>query len=353
MKTIYFTLLLLIINLLPANAQPEKCFIRKSYPVMHGSTVRITNKYGNIIILTAKTDSVNLCATVAIAGPDNESIKKSLSLIEIKNFIKGDTITFATNYDKKFFSETLRQGRKSFTVNYTVKVPEYVNLVLSNEFGDIQTDELSGQLTARISQGTLSAKKLSKGNTGTQNSIYADHAKLYIDNINWLNLTLFNCQTTEIGKAQAISLKSFSSKISINAINSLVADSKSDTYEIGSITNLISDGIYSTFNIALINGKIKTGTQFGNLSIGSFGKGFTSGILVTNNSRTVIKTLPQIAFKTDIVATDTKIDFNPADHPSIKMVHNGKTISLSGDSNGIPTSASLNIRATGGSLVIK
>ena len=39
-----------------------------------------------------------------------------------------------------------------------------MDLNLTNEFGNVLLDELSGTLNVRLSQGILSAKKLTRGN---------------------------------------------------------------------------------------------------------------------------------------------------------------------------------------------
>ncbi len=132
-----------------------------------------------------------------------------------------------------------------------------MNINISDEFGNISVDELSGTLNARISQGILSAKRLTKGNEKPISSIYADHSKISIDELNWMNINLLNCPSVVIEKGQATVITSAISKIMIGEINSLVSNSKSDSYNIRSISNIFTEGTYTEYMIGSLGGTAK------------------------------------------------------------------------------------------------
>ena len=183
---------------------------------------------------------------------DENLVRKSMKLITISADKSKDTIYVSTLYDKQFFSESVRNGRKSFSVDYLIKLPAYLDLNITDEFGNVSIEELSGTLNVRLSQGILSARRLKKGNVKPISSIYADHVKVIIDEVNWMIMTLYNCPSVNIGKGQALMITSSISKIKMEEISSLVADSKSDNYNIQSINNFISESTYSTFEIVYL-----------------------------------------------------------------------------------------------------
>ena len=105
-----------------------------------------------------------------------------------------------------------------------------MDISIIDEFGNIAVEELTGTLNVRLSQGVLSAKRLTKGNVKPISTIYVDHGKVNIDELNWMTLTLLNCSSVNIEKAEALMITSSISKIRLGDISSLVINSKSDEF---------------------------------------------------------------------------------------------------------------------------
>ncbi|MBK7710375.1 MAG: hypothetical protein IPJ37_05075 [Bacteroidales bacterium] len=208
---------------------------KKVYAAGPGSTLSISNKYGDVSYIVNNDDSISVCATVTIMQDNRELARKSLSLITVRIDKILDTVSVSTNFDRKFFSDTYRKGRKSFSVDILVKAPSSVNADVTNEFGNISFEELTGKINVRLSYGLLSAARLTRGNSSPINSITVDNGKVNINSVNWLSANIRNCSSVEIAKAQAVLIKSDFSKISIGEVNSMVADSKSDIYTIGNV----------------------------------------------------------------------------------------------------------------------
>jgi hypothetical protein len=336
------------------SAQNNNCSFKQTFPVKQGTTIRISNKYGDINVIMGKEDSLMICATVTIVQENNELVKESMKLVNISiNKIK-DTISVSTLYDKKFFSETIRQGRKSFSVDYLIKMPAYMNLSVSDEFGNISIDELSGTLYARLSQGILSAKKLRKGNEKPISSIFADHVKISIDELNWMNLTLLNCPSVNIDKGQALVITTSVSKIKMGDISSLVSNSKSDSYSIRSIKNIFTESTYSEYEIGSLAGQLKSKATYGSINISDLKKGFSSIDITSSQGRIAIKTGEGVSFRSDIIATDASVEFPSSRYPGIiKTEVNYSTTLVGLAGNDKATKSIITIRATSGKLTIQ
>ena len=74
-------------------------------------------------------------------------------------------------------------------------------------------------------------------------------------------------------------IKSVISKIKIGEINSIVCNSKSDSYNIKSINNIVSESTYSEFEIGRLNGQLKSKAIYGSISISELNKGSAVSIL--------------------------------------------------------------------------
>lgn len=348
------SVLVIFTSLLTCSAgQNTTCNVKRAFVVNKGSAIQLTNKYGDVNIITTKNDSLSVCATISIIQDNQVLVLKNMKLITINIQKIKDTVYISTSYDRKFFSEESRKGRKSFSTDYLIKLPAYMTTGIKNEFGNISVDDLSGSLDVRLSQGSLDAKKLTRGNSNPVNYIYADHSKIVIENINWMIMNLVNCPSVEIEKAQALNLKSTVSKISIGEISSLVSNSKSDNIKMRSVNNVVADGIYSTYEIGILNGQIKSSIRYGAIKISELNKSFTTLDITSDHSLISLRSDPEASFKADISMSDGIFEISSVKYPGIFKA-SGTTsdsyIGLAG--NNKDTKSLIKIRATGGKITL-
>jgi hypothetical protein len=346
--------LLAILFATPLSAQSYDCDFKKSFFSKECAFITLTNKYGDINLLTSKDDSISVCATISIEQENNELVRKSMKLISINISRIDDTVSVSTTFDKKFFSETYREGRKSFSVDYLIKIPVNLSVRITNEFGNINIEELSGLLNARLSQGNLAVRKLSRDNIRPLNEIYVDHGKISINECGWMNMTVRNCPSVEIGKARAILITSDFSKINMGETNSLVSFSKYDSYNIEAIKNIVSESIYSTFEIGELTGRLKSTATLGSIIISDLKKEFSLVDITADQVPIRIVTGEGVSFKTDILAINTIVDFPLDDFPGIIRYKNKNTITfvgIAGDS--IQTGSLIKVREKSGKLSIR
>jgi hypothetical protein len=335
-------------------AQDNNCSIRKSFPVRTGDAFRLTNKYGDVSVIKGKEDSLVICSTITIDQDNKNLLEKSMKMISVNIDKLKDTVYVATVYDKKFFNEEIRQGRTSFNVDYLIKVPVYMDIRITDEFGNVGVEELDGPLNIRLSQGILSVKKLTRGNLKPVSSIYVDHGKVTIDESNWLELTLVNCPSVNIGTAKAINLTSVISKVYIEDVSSMVNNSKSDSYSISVVNNMVSESTYSEFEIGILNNQLKSKITYGSLKVHEVGKAFSTIDIASSQARITVLTGQTRSFMTDIKVNDAQLDFPYGNFPQIiKTVADYSTnlIGIAGPDK--QTKSLIKIRATGGRVIIE
>jgi hypothetical protein len=344
-------LLIMIIVAIPLSAQNGDCNVNKSFAVRKGSALKLSNKFGDISFITGKNDSLKICTVITINQDDEILKNKNIKLININIENQKDTISISTQYDKKFFSESLREGRKSFTVDYIITLPVYMNVSVTDEFGNTSVEELEGILNVRLVQGNLNVKKLTRGNTKPLSSIYIDHGKADIDELNWITLAVYNCTSVNIDKAQAVMMTSVISKIKMGEISSIVANSKSDNYNIQSINNIIAECTYSEIEIGRLNSQLSSKNTYGSLSVADLGKNFNNMDISSNHAQISFTAGQKASFITDIIATDCQVEFPAAKFPGIIQTNNNYSTALLGIAGSDKqTRSSLKIRATGGKL---
>lgn len=336
------------------SAQNSGCHLKKSYPASKGVKLSVTNKYGDINILTSKTDSLVICATISIEQEDTILASKSLDLIDFKVTSSNDSVAVFTKYDKDFFSTKYSKGRKSFNVDYTIQMPVYTNLYVSNSFGNISIDDCSGYVNIKLSQGILVIKNLSRGNIKPINSVRVFHSDLDIIKASWLSLNIRNCQSVKIDNVQALLIGSELSKINIGNVHSMVIDSKYDNYEINNIRNLESEGTYSAFNIASFDGLMSLKNVFGQVYIANLKKGFDAVKITANHSPVTIRTEKDISFRTEISANNNPVEFAFDNDPGINRTVINAQVTITGVAgNNKQTTSLIKITTSHGKLIIE
>ncbi len=335
-------------------AQVNECYLKKAYLASEGFKLAVSNKYGDINILTTNKDSLFICATINIEQEDKSLVSKSLELINFNIKENTDSLAVATIYDKDFFTPKYSKGRKSFRVDYTIQIPVYTDLYLTNTFGNISVEDCSGYLNTKLSQGLLLIKNLSRGNVKPFNSISVFNTDVNIIKANWLSLNLRNCQSVKIGDVQAMLINSEVSKINIEKVNSLVIKSKSDNYQINNIRNMDSESTYSSFTIASCEEMLSLKSVLGSLSLAKLKRDFNNLNITATHSLVTIQTEKGISFRTDISATNNPVEFAFDGDPGINRTVNNLLVTITGVAGeNKQTNSLIKIRTTLGKLVIK
>jgi hypothetical protein len=209
-------------------------------------------------------------------------------------------------------------------------------------------------LNIRLSQGTLSIKKLLRGNLKPINTVYVDHGKVTIDEFDWLTLTLLNCPSVNLGKAKALNLTSVISKIYIEDVSSFINNSKSDSYSISSVNSMISESTYSEFEIGNLNNLLKSNITYGSLRIHEINKGFSGIDITSTRARLTLLTGQSGSFLTDINVNDAQVDFPLGKFPQIIKTDANYSTNLIGIAGPDKQTKSLiKIRATGGRVTVE
>lgn len=254
----------------------------KDYTVKEGMTLDLSNRYGNIVVLTSQTDQVVIDVKVTVRYPSRERAEKLLSYIDVQFSESPETISAETVIDEKFtFTGWSGESRK-FTVNYNVKMPEWMNLNLANKYGNTDLDDITGLVNLTIKYGNLTAAKFTRGNVKPLNRLDLAYGKGSIEEAGWMDIAIRYCGNLTINKSQALLLDSKYSKMVFGTASSIVAETRYDNIRIETINNLILDTGYAEVNIGTITKKFKFDGSYSSLNVDRVPAGFES---VEINSR--------------------------------------------------------------------
>lgn len=256
-----------------SSQEVSKAF-HQEYTAGSGTTLDISNKYGDVVVETTDQNQIIIDVKVTVEYPNKERAEKLLSYINVEFSEEGDVVKARTIIDDKFNFSGWGGGSKSFSIDYKVIMPARINFTLSNRYGDSELEEIRGLVKLDIKYGDLVAENLARGNEKPLNSLAVAYGKADIESAGWLDVIVRYSGSFAIGKAQALLLDSKYSKIQIEEISSVVGETKYDNINIEKINNLVLNAGYADINIGELTKKLKFEGGYGSLTVDNVPAGF-------------------------------------------------------------------------------
>ncbi len=248
----------------------------EEYTAQKGMELDLNNKYGDIIVLTSESNQVVIDVKVTVKYPNKDRAEQLLSYIDV-HFSEGDDVISAeTIISNRFKFTGWSDERRKFTIDYNVQMPEWMDLMLANKYGNTELEDLNGHVNLSIKYGNIIASKLTRRNEKPLNHLSLSYGKGSIEEAGWLDLELRYSGKLTIENSQALLADSKYSKIELGTTSSLVAETKYDNLRIGKINNLVITTGYSDTNIELLTNKLKYEASYSGLNIDRIPSGFES-----------------------------------------------------------------------------
>jgi hypothetical protein len=268
-----FAALLSAVTLTASAEEVKKDFQREMVPT-DNSTLKVINKFGAVVTETWDQNRIVINVTVKVEHPSADRAKKLLDMITVEFTEEGGNLTAETVFSSDFSSISWKGTNNSFSINYNIKMPARVNLDISNRYGNTVVDEVSGLAHLEVKYGDLTVGKLSRGNIKPLNSLVVAYGKATVDELGWAEINARYCGMFSVRRATAVLVDSRYSKISLEEVSSLVADSKYDGYIVTNANNIVLMGGYTDLNFKKVNKKLEVETKYGNLAVERIPAGF-------------------------------------------------------------------------------
>jgi len=295
--------------LLSAQVYSEKREQGKSFKLKSGTTVQISNKYGNVNIMPWEKDSVRIEVSMSAQSKQAAKVLKILSTIDCEMISTATTISARTVFydnsatfwkDVVSYAGQVINTSNNLQINYTVYIPETVPLKIENKFGNIYMDSHRANVDITLSNGDMQARDFSKtlklklefGSASLQD---IDNAQL---TVNYSDIT---CQ-----KLNTLNLNSRSSTIEIEETGAIELTSSRDKLVVKSCASLSGDASFSRIRINEMETMCTMNTKYGELKLNN----------ISRNFRT-------IQVKSEY--TDVFLGVNPASSFSMELLYDAKT----------------------------
>ncbi len=223
-----------------------KQLFAKTYDVTKGTTLDLDNSFGNMNISLWNKAAFSIIVELKLEGFSEKETGKLLEKLNIEDEVSASEISIRTNWNNNNISSN---GKKSFEVNYTVKVPDSHQLKLENSFGNLSIPDYNGKLDLEVEYGNLNAGKLDEVD------IELSFGSGTIDAINKGELEIKYANKVEINELGIVDLETGFSKVFIKKANRIELEGKYGELVIDEINEILGSSSFSTFIIGVLNNK--------------------------------------------------------------------------------------------------
>lgn len=288
MKTNLFKLLFFfaLIPFLGFTSNPDKAkfektsTVKKEFKVDAHSKLTIDNKYGNVDIVTWDKNTISIEVVITVKGANESAVERKLNDISIDFYQAAGDVTAKTLIEKSSnnWSWWGKSNSVNFKINYTVKMPITNNLNLSNDYGSISIDKLSGEATINCDYGSFDIGELRNAN----NKINADYVSA--SNIAYINGAIINTDYSKltIEKANYINLNADYTTSQLGNIKKLKYSCDYGSLQVDDTESIEGSGDYISLKIGTLSKYLNIKADYGSLKVDKILKGFESILVQTD-----------------------------------------------------------------------
>ncbi|WP_430812214.1 MULTISPECIES: hypothetical protein [unclassified Carboxylicivirga] len=190
MKFLYSVFICCLLSLLPAGAQVIESRVKsterfmREFEAANIEHLKIANQHGNIFISAWDEDLVEV-ETLITLGTRNETAREEiLEMISINQRNYSGILDYMTTFSEDFFSNY------PFSIDYHVKMPARLNLIIDNSMGDVSIDSIMGVIKLTQSYGKLQLQDIAPNKKHHFDLTFVDGR---MDNIGDGEFTFSNC----------------------------------------------------------------------------------------------------------------------------------------------------------------
>jgi hypothetical protein len=336
----------------------EKRVVEKSFPANKEVTLEVNNKYGTIHITPWNKDSVSVKAEIEAFASNLDRLHKmmegvNIDFSETSFMIKAET-DFTQNINMLFetfkgMTNKLIPYDSRIQINYFISVPEYLNIKITNRYGDVYMENTTGEFSLNLSNGSFKANSLNK----------ADNIEMtFCDaTINRMNDGYIDASFSEvvIGESKDLTINSVSSRFDLKRTGKLNTDSRRDKFFIGIVNSVKGTSYFTDYRIDAMEKEINLVTKYGSIRANMLDKSIE--MITINSGYTDIDLTfdPSLSYTLDIKHTGTFLVL-PDKNSKIEkktLDEEKKEFMTYGTVGRNPENVKVNIDATRGNIYLK
>jgi hypothetical protein len=254
----------------------EKRSFNKTLAVNKDMSLEVNNKYGTIHITPWKKDSVSFRVEVEANSSKLDRLHRIFDGININ--ITGSSFVVRAESQFNQNIEILFESFKGLTskfipyesrlqINYFINAPEYLDMQITNKYGDVYMENNTGKFSLSLSNGNFKANSL---NVSNQIEIIFCDATINSIKKGFINSSFSD---VEIGESQDLKINSISSRFDLKKAGKVDAESRRDKFYLGTVNEVRGNSYFTDYRISELEKVIDVVAKYGSLNADNIHKG--------------------------------------------------------------------------------
>ncbi len=244
--------------------------LSESFSVNAETEVQVTNKYGNIQLITWDKDSVRFDINLKVIANKESKLNSTFDYINFdftssEHYVIAKT-TFAGQgtfwSDVKDLANTVFTGGTKTQIDYVIYLPKNITIRIENKYGDIYSSDHDGPADIFLSNGDIKAHSFN-GKT----FLNLQFANANINYINNGELYLGYYSELKLDETDRLKIESRSSRLTIDKSNYLDINSSRDKYFLELANEINAKNSFSYLEIKNLKGQLEVDANYGDVII--------------------------------------------------------------------------------------
>lgn len=268
--------------------------LKKEYSVTKDANLQVTNKYGNIDIVTWNENTISIVVSITTSGDNEDKVKEKLDAITVEfsgnsTEVKAKTFIEKTSNSWSFWG---KNNSVNMEINYLIKMPASNHVALNNNYGNISIDNLNGTSKINCAYGKLNIGEL----RNTNNSISIDYSNN--SRIQYMKDGNINADysTLHIEKTGRVKLNADYSHMSFGMLVDLDFNCDYGDLKIENAGNVHGNSDYMHTTIGKLNGSAFFDVDYGSIKIKDLMKHFKTVQIQSSYTHINLGIHPENAF---------------------------------------------------------
>jgi len=289
MKSVYTIVACLLIFVIPLGAQDESAnkSFSKSLSVGRDTKLEIINRYGDINISTWNKDSAYITAEIEAYAPDRTRLDKLIAGINVSITGTGSLVRAETVFERE--TTVLLESFKEFTgklidyesrvqINYFINIPDYVDINIRNQFGDITAEDNTGTVSIDLTNGDFRANTLNR-----VSALNLDFGDAVIGSVSSAKIVT-SFSKIRIERSDELDLSSTSSRFDLGKTGIVDIESRKDKFFIGEISTITGVSWFTNYSMEYLETAADLDLKFGSMDIQRINDRFDNMVIKSANA---------------------------------------------------------------------
>ena len=270
----------------------------------------INNSYGNITFNNWEKKEISIDVIITLYTDNEAESQKYLENADVILTQDSGNISYTTAIKYDNLDNSFKKSNSKFQVNYVINHPVYLKVNISNSYGDISFNEISGKSNINLNYGKLKAKNFAFDDSKPVSEVNLNYAKAEIEKCTWSKMNV-EYSTLIINKNTAIELNSSYSHVWINNSYGIFAKSIYDDYKMKNCKKSDLNASYTATNIDTIEINANLNLNYGSFNTKTIYPAFEN--LTINSNYTKVKAIisDNACYQIDATLNYGQIEFSP------------------------------------------